>query len=84
MLIIGVILVLGFLKADLKNWQIDNFNLTSIDPSSRDNTSHLPFGTGGFAPYGLDGILKSASKCIYAFVGFDAIASTSKNKKRNV
>uniref|UniRef100_A0A8B9T2L2 Solute carrier family 7 member 3 n=1 Tax=Anas platyrhynchos TaxID=8839 RepID=A0A8B9T2L2_ANAPL len=71
------LLVLGF------NWQLtedDYHHLVSPDVIKE-------FGSGGFVPFKLEGILTGAATCFYAFVGFDCIATTgeeARNPQRSI
>ncbi|XP_050305273.1 high affinity cationic amino acid transporter 1 [Anthonomus grandis grandis] len=64
---VAVVLVAGSLKADTNNWKLEN-----VGPD---------FGTGGFMPYGIAGVMAGAAKCFYGFVGFDAVATTGEEAK---
>lgn len=69
------VIIAGSFKADPANWAI---------PAEEAQPEH---GNGGFAPYGVGGILKGAAICFYGFIGFDCIATAgeeAKNPKRSM
>uniref|UniRef100_A0A672ZU01 Cationic amino acid transporter 3-like n=1 Tax=Sphaeramia orbicularis TaxID=375764 RepID=A0A672ZU01_9TELE len=81
LVVLGFVIISGFVKGDTKNW-----NLTEADYLNHTNISGVSnvakeFGVGGFAPFGIAGVLSGAATCFYAFVGFDCIATTSEEAK---
>ncbi|XP_071317433.1 solute carrier family 7, member 3 [Trachinotus anak] len=84
LVVLGFVIISGFVKGDGANWNLKVDNYTSF--KNRTNSS-MPFpveeefGEGGFAPFGLTGVLSGAATCFYAFVGFDCIATTSEEAK---
>jgi amino acid transporter len=88
-LILAFIIVIGATKANFSNWNLAvNSNTSWIDTKGKNQSCGLNgCGKGGFMPYDLDGIINGAAKCFFAFIGFDAIASTGEevmNPKRNI
>nr|XP_025124091.1 cationic amino acid transporter 3-like [Bubalus bubalis] len=74
-LVLSFIIVCGFFKGDLHNWKLTEQDYT-LNTSESIGTSRLgPLGSGGFAPFGFDGILQGAAMCFYMFTGFDAIVT---------
>ncbi|KAF1671868.1 Cationic amino acid transporter 3, partial [Pygoscelis papua] len=83
LMVLGFIIIAGFVKGDIKNWQLseDYINRSYMDIGKE------AFGSGGFIPFGLEGILTGAATCFYAFVGFDCIATTgeeARNPQRSI
>ncbi|KAM3912351.1 cationic amino acid transporter 3 [Leptodactylus fuscus] len=87
LLVLAFVILSGFLKGDIKNWNLtleDYYNLTN---SSNISDSSKTFGSGGFLPFGFSGAASGAAACFYAFVGFDCIATTgeeAKNPQRSI
>ncbi|KAA8586750.1 solute carrier family 7, member 3 [Etheostoma spectabile] len=93
LVVLGFVIISGFVKGDTANWNltkedyesfingINSTNGTNGTNSSRLTKIEEEFGVGGFAPFGLTGILSGAATCFYAFVGFDCIATTSEEAK---
>ncbi|XP_019647119.1 PREDICTED: high affinity cationic amino acid transporter 1-like [Branchiostoma belcheri] len=73
--VILFVMVAGFIKADGSNWAITHAQIMN------ETTNSTLDGVGGFFPFGASGMLSGAATCFYAFVGFDAIATTGEEVK---
>ncbi|NWX20833.1 CTR3 protein, partial [Aegotheles bennettii] len=88
LMVLGFVIIAGFVKGDIKNWQLSAEDYINLSLSS--GSTHIrkkAFGSGGFVPFGLEGILTGAATCFYAFVGFDCIATTgeeARNPQRSI
>ncbi|KAK9963055.1 hypothetical protein ABG768_006278 [Culter alburnus] len=81
LVVLTFVIISAFVKGDTANWNLtveDYLNGTNM---SQAHNIEKEFGSGGFAPFGLTGILSGAATCFYAFVGFDCIATTSEEAK---
>ncbi|XP_029029656.1 cationic amino acid transporter 3a [Betta splendens] len=87
LVVLGFVIISGFVKGNTDNWKLeekdylDYINRTATTATNATNSTSINFGTGGFAPFGLEGVLSGAATCFYAFVGFDCIATTSEEAK---
>ncbi|XP_042681359.1 cationic amino acid transporter 3 isoform X2 [Centrocercus urophasianus] len=88
LLVLAFVFIAGCIKGDIKNWQLtveDYINLTHSDEP--EEVRIKAFGSGGFVPFKLEGVLMGAATCFYAFVGFDCIATTgeeARNPQRSI
>ncbi|XP_043290962.1 cationic amino acid transporter 3-like isoform X1 [Cervus canadensis] len=86
-LVLGFIIISGIIKGDLHNWKLTEQDYTLNTSESKDIYSLGPLGSGGFVPFGLDGILRGAALCFYMFIGFDSIVTTgekAQNPQRSI
>ncbi|XP_006868590.1 PREDICTED: cationic amino acid transporter 3-like [Chrysochloris asiatica] len=87
LLVLGFVIISGFIKGDLHNWKLTEEDYEMALSRSNDTYSLGPLGSGGFVPFGFEGILHGAATCFYAFVGFDCIATTGEealNPQRSI
>ncbi|XP_057205919.1 cationic amino acid transporter 3 [Triplophysa rosa] len=82
LVVLTFVIISGFVKGNTANWNltVEDF-INSTNQSLTEQEIEKKFGSGGFAPFGLTGILSGAATCFYAFVGFDCIATTSEEAK---
>ncbi|NXK60587.1 CTR1 protein, partial [Sylvietta virens] len=83
-LVLGFVVISGFVKGSVKNWNLTEQDIYNTSHSIfKDNQTQEEklYGDGGFMPYGWKGVLSGAATCFYAFVGFDCIATTGEEVK---
>ncbi|XP_051018812.1 high affinity cationic amino acid transporter 1 [Acomys russatus] len=81
-LVLCFIMVSGFVKGSITNWQLTEKDfLNESSRLCRNNDTNVKHGEGGFMPFGFSGVLSGAATCFYAFVGFDCIATTGEEVK---
>ncbi|XP_076670973.1 cationic amino acid transporter 2 isoform X2 [Andrena cerasifolii] len=71
LLVVIFVIIAGSFKADVTNWK-------TKPPCTEESCD---YGTGGFAPYGIVGIITGAATCFYGFIGFDCVATTGEEAK---
>ncbi|GAB1303009.1 Cationic amino acid transporter 3 [Apodemus speciosus] len=87
LLVLGFVIISGFIKGELRNWKLTKEDYCLTMSESNGTCSLDPMGSGGFMPFGLEGILRGTATCFYAFVGFDCIATTgeeARNPQRSI
>ncbi|NWH89009.1 CTR3 protein, partial [Aegithalos caudatus] len=87
LLVLSFVIIAGFIKGDIKNWQLSEESCVNCSQLGSPDDMKKAFGYGGFFPFGLEGVLTGAATCFYAFVGFDCIATTgeeAKNPQRSI
>ncbi|XP_073880729.1 cationic amino acid transporter 3-like isoform X1 [Macaca fascicularis] len=77
LLVLSCVVVSGFIKGDLHDWQLTDADYKRAGLGSNDTHSLGSLGSGGFVPFGFGGILHGAATCFFVFVGFDGIATTA-------
>ncbi|CAL1573230.1 unnamed protein product [Knipowitschia caucasica] len=84
LVVLGFVIISGFVKGNPENWRLtvdDYISFRNATNTSSATKVEEEFGVGGFAPFGISGVLSGAATCFYAFVGFDCIATTSEEAK---
>ncbi|XP_066587082.1 cationic amino acid transporter 2-like isoform X2 [Prorops nasuta] len=65
------VIIAGSLRVNVDNWK----TTPVCTPTNCKN------GQGGFAPFGISGIIKGAATCFYGFIGFDCVATTGEEAR---
>uniref|UniRef100_A0A480VHN3 Cationic amino acid transporter 3 n=1 Tax=Sus scrofa TaxID=9823 RepID=A0A480VHN3_PIG len=86
-LLLSFMILSGFIKGDLHNWQLTEQDYKLATSVSSDSYSLGPLGSGGFVPFGFEGILRGAAMPFYSYFGLNAIITTGKetpNPQRSI
>ncbi|XP_004597177.2 cationic amino acid transporter 3-like [Ochotona princeps] len=86
LLVLGCVIVSGFIQGQLRNWRLTEDDYSRA-LAAANGSSLGPLGSGGFVPFGVDGIFRGAATCFFAFIGFDGIATTGEeahNPQRSI
>ncbi|XP_032203604.1 cationic amino acid transporter 3-like [Mustela erminea] len=85
LLVLSFFIISGFIKGDLHNWKLTEEDY--IQAGFNDTSRLGPLGSGGFVPFGFQGILRGSATCFYAFIGFSVIVTRVKechNPQRSI
>ncbi|XP_047646214.1 cationic amino acid transporter 3-like isoform X1 [Phacochoerus africanus] len=86
-LLLSFMILSGFIKGDLHNWQLTEQDYKLAASGSNDTSSLGPLGSGGFVPFGFEGILRGAAMPFYSYFGLNAIITTGRetpNPQRSI
>ncbi|XP_045637454.1 cationic amino acid transporter 3-like [Ursus americanus] len=76
LLVLSFVIISGFIKGDLHNWKLTEKDYVQ---AGLNDTSRLGLlGSGGFVPFGFQGILRGSATCFYTFIGFSIIVTRVK------
>uniref|UniRef100_F1RNK4 Cationic amino acid transporter C-terminal domain-containing protein n=1 Tax=Sus scrofa TaxID=9823 RepID=F1RNK4_PIG len=85
-LLLSFMILSGFIKGDLHNWQLTEQDYKLATSVSSDSYSLGPLGSG-FVPFGFEGILRGAAMPFYSYFGLNAIITSGKetpNPQRSI
>ncbi|PAA88848.1 hypothetical protein BOX15_Mlig033100g1 [Macrostomum lignano] len=80
LVVLSLVFVSGLWLSDVANWQAQPGDNGTIEFANRTFSAEA-VGDGGFLPFGFKGVISGAGTCFYAFIGFDAIATTGEEVK---